>query len=250
LLRSRNHDDFARITSLRSIRQGRGSAVALSVKQALACIGRVPDSSIVRDLFGYAVVPKELSTRTQLGLLEGKHYHVNVIQVAPEDFPSWATRQICYALQFTRDIFGGVGIGIGRVNWYHVTSAQAGSKAVIDSEAEASDLTSDWTVPNDGLDLFVVRLINGADGWSAVNGSCNKDAGKQMTGSVVEIYLDNDDYAGNGFAHEMGHYLGLDHVADSGNFIGGNGASDSWTGIFSWQGDEMKKHCFMKNGCR
>ncbi len=223
--------------------------MTLSVKQALACIGRPADSSVVGGLFGYGVVPRPLSLRTQLDLLAGKHYHVNVIQVAPEDFPSWAGRQICYALQFTRDVYAKVGIGIGRVDWYFVTRDQAGTKAVIDSDSEASDLTADWTVPNDALDLFVVRLINGADGWSPVRGNCDKNAGKQMTGSVVEIYQDNDDYAGNGFAHEMGHYLGVDHIPDVGNFIGGDGASDSWTGIFDWQGDEMKKHCFIKNGC-
>lgn len=223
--------------------------MTVSVRTALSCIGRGSGTSVLRDVFGYWVLPGELSLRGQLEALEGKHYHVNVIRVAPEDFPGWSTHQICYSIQFTRDVFAKVGIGIGRVNWYDVPEADAGSHAVIDSSSEADDLTDDWTVPNDALDLFVVRRINGADGWSAVGGSCDKDS-KGMTGSVVELYESDDDYAGNGFAHEMGHYLGLDHVPDNGNFIGGDGSSDSWSGIFSWQGDTMRNHCFMKNGCR
>jgi Pregnancy-associated plasma protein-A len=65
-----------------------------------------------------------------------------------------------------------------------------------------------------------------------------------MTGSVVSLNgsLAN---AGNTFAHEMGHYLGLSHIADADNFIGGNGSSNSNTHIHAWQGDSMKKHCFV-----
>ena len=100
------------------------------------------------------------------------------------------------------------------------SAADAGGKAIIDSSSEAQDLTADWTVPNGSLDLFVVQVVNGASGWSPVGGSCDKDS-KGMTGSVVSLE-GGKDYAGNTFAHEMGHYLGLDHVAESGNFIGGS----------------------------
>lgn len=220
----------------------------LSVKKGLDCIGRPAGTSVVGDLFGYVTVPKEISLRQQLEALQRKHYHVNVIAVAPEDYFSDAFRQICYSLQVTREIYNNVGFGIGRIEWFHITAEQAGDKAVTDSEDEARDLTGDWTVPNDGLDLFVVRLMTDTDGWSAVDGSCDKNS-KGFTGSVVELYEGNDDYAANGFAHEMGHYLGLNHIADANNFIGGDGASDSNTGIFSWQGDTMKSHCFVKNGC-
>jgi membrane peptidoglycan carboxypeptidase len=85
--------------------------------------------------------------------------------------------------------------------------------------------------------------MNGADGWSAVSGSCDKNS-KGMTGSVVSL---NGSLANssNTFAHEMGHYLGLDHIAASDNFIGNNGASNSNTNIFDWQGNKMKSHCFV-----
>lgn len=224
-----------------------------SVREALACVGHGAGGSVLRDLFGYFTVPKRMSIRTQVQRLKDKHYHVNVIRVAPEDFPAGSTNQICYSLQITREVFGQVGLGIGRVLWFDISRDEAGSKAVIDSGGEGEDLTEDWTVPNDGLDLFVVRLINGSEGWSGVDGPCDKDS-KGWTGSVVELYLDptdsrDNDYAANGFAHEMGHYLGLDHIATSGNFIGGNGASDSWTGINASQGTTMKRHCLVRDGC-
>jgi hypothetical protein len=65
-----------------------------------------------------------------------------------------------------------------------------------------------------------------------------------MTGCVVSL---NGDYAnsGNTFAHELGHYLGLNHIADPANFIGNNGSSNSNTDILAWQGDIMKTHCFV-----
>ncbi|MFT5890055.1 MAG: hypothetical protein ACI9Y7_000143 [Dokdonia sp.] len=220
----------------------------LSTRSAFSCIGRTSGTSVLRDLFGYSEVPKEISLRAQIEALENKHYHVNVIMVAPENYFSGARRQICYSLQVTREVFSDVNFGIGRIEWYQISEAEAGDLSVTDSEGEAEELTSDWTVPNDGLDLFVVRLMTDTDGWSAVNGSCDKDS-KGFTGSVVELYSGDDNYAANGFAHEMGHYLGLNHIADPNNFIGGNGSSNSNTAIMNSQGNIMKSHCFVKDGC-
>ena len=91
-----------------------------SVRDALACLGHPSGGSVLRDLFGYSLVPKSMSVRDQVRAIEGDHYHVNVIQVAPEDFPAGARRQICYSLQVTREIFGQVGFGIGKVEWWVV----------------------------------------------------------------------------------------------------------------------------------
>ena len=76
-----------------------------------------------------------------------------------------------------------------------------------------------------------------------MNGSCNKNDNSygSMSGSVASL---NGSTAESGvvFAHEMGHYLGLDHNADAGNFM----SPIAWptaTGIHQWQGDVMKRHC-------
>jgi hypothetical protein len=177
--------------------------------------------------------------------MKGKHFKVNVILVSVEDFTPSDYDKVLYALQFTRDIYAKVNLGIGKINWCQIIKSQAGSKATINSRSEAKELTEDYTVYNDALDLFVVRVFKGSAGWSATDGPCDKDE-KGFTGSVVSLNGDKD-YVGNTFAHEIGHYLGLNEVDDNGNFI--HGKSNSWTGIYSWQGNIMKNHCFVLSGC-
>ena len=169
---------------------------------------------------------------------------VNVIRVGSDNWTAADIAELNGALAGAAAIFAKVRLELREVGRFVITAAEAGANEVIDSEAEAEDLTSDWTVANNALDLFVVRVMNGADGWSAVNGSCDKNS-KGMTGSVVSL---NGSLANssNTFAHEIGHYLGLEHIPDNGNFIGNNGSSDSFTGIYDWQGDTMKRHCFVR----
>jgi Metallo-peptidase family M12B Reprolysin-like len=168
---------------------------------------------------------------------------VNLIMVGRDNFTSANETQMVNSLTIARQIYAQVGLNIRNVSYWAITSAQAGTLEIIDSLAEADQLTDEWTVPNAALDVFVVRSMNGADGWSAVNGSCNKNA-DGMTGSVVSLNGDVGN-SGNTFAHEKGHYLGLEHIADADNFIGNNGASNSNTNVYAWQGDIMKKHCFV-----
>lgn len=173
---------------------------------------------------------------------------INLILVGTESFTTADRQEIAAALDIMREIYSRVDILVERVGWFGINNADAGGFVTIDSKAEAKNLTESWAVPNDSLDVFVVRSMTyGADGVSPVNGTCNKNA-EGWTGAVVSL---NGDAAnsGNTFAHEVGHYLSLNHVPDTGNFVGSttdtNGASDSWTGIFDWQGNAMKGHCFI-----
>lgn len=172
-----------------------------------------------------------------------KYPGLNIILVAGDSFTPAEIQKVRDSSVIMRQIFAQVSIGVDRVAWYEISTSEAGIFAVIDSESEAEDLTDDWTIQNNSLDLFIVRSMNGADGWSAVDGSCDKDS-KGMTGSVVSLNGSTAN-SGNTFAHEIGHYLGLNHIPDTGNFIGGNGNSDSWTDIYVWQDNTMKRHCFM-----
>lgn len=167
---------------------------------------------------------------------------LNLILVGIESFTAADIQKVADMLAITRSIYGQVSLGIPAVEWFQITNTQAGALAVIDSEAECVDLTEDWTVNNGNVDVFIVRSMNGgADGRSPVNGPCDKNA-KGMSGPVVSLNGSTAN-AGNSLAHELGHYLGLDHIPDIGNFIGGDGGSNSWTGIHAWQGDVMKRHC-------
>jgi hypothetical protein len=169
------------------------------------------------------------------------HVDVNVILVGSDNFTAANRTQVNSSIAIARSIFGQVRLDLRERGRFIVTAAQAGANEIIDNAAECADLTGDWTVQNDAIDMFVVRSMTDADGRSPVNGPCNKNA-KGMTGPVVSLNGSTSN-SGNTFAHELGHYLGLDHIADSGNFIGGNGSSNSFTGIHEWQGNTMKRHC-------
>ncbi len=225
--------------------------MSISLKSiATSCLGITPPFSVLNHIFGYFFHPGQtLSLKRQLELCRGEGLNINVILVGDDDFDWDDWRKTQYAIQFMRAIYANVDLGVRKIRWQAIHSADAGAFITINSSAEAHDLTDDWNGPNGNyLDVFVVRLMTHADGVSAVDGPCSKDDKDEMTGSVVSLN-GSDDNAGNTFAHEIAHYLGLQHVDDVNNFIGNNGASNAHVGISSWQGDVMKRHCYAKDIC-
>src|SRR5262245_39737487 len=115
-----------------------------SLRQAAQCIGLSGDIQVVRDFFGYWTgAPKPLSLLTQLKLLQGKHVHLNLIRTAALQPPSLKT--IDAGLQFMRDVYATVGVGVGRIERYRVP--QGGYEIVVDNDV-AKDLFDSWSVPN------------------------------------------------------------------------------------------------------
>ena len=229
-----------------------------SLKQLVRCIGLSGDISIIRDFYGYTRVPtgNQLSLLTQARLLKSPHIHLNLIRVGTNEngwFSDADEQEIDTAVQIMRDIYATVSIGIGRVERYSITVAQANGRQDIDSDDEAETLTDEWTVPNDALDVFFVLTYAGATiGLSRTDGSCDKDA-KGMDGSVIAIESDSRT-TGFVLAHEVGHYLGLDqdfddnHSPDPNNlmyFQVPNGGQ-----LTGGQGGVMKLHCRMKAACQ
>jgi hypothetical protein len=181
-----------------------------------------------------------------IGALTASHrLDFNLILVGRALFTAADITETNAALAIARGIFARVGIYLRVAATFGITAAQAGANLTIDNDSEAADLTADWTFPNRALDLFVVRHMNGAAGWSAVDGSCNKNDNSygQMTGSVASLIAATAS-TGVVFAHEMGHYLGLEHTYDTGNFMSPV-AYPNATGIQRWQGDMMKRHCLV-----
>jgi Metallo-peptidase family M12B Reprolysin-like len=157
-------------------------------------------------------------------------------------------QEIDAALQFTRDTYATVGLGVGRIQHFDITTADANGRDNIDNDAEAAALTTEWTIPNDAMDIFFVLTYAGDTiGRSAIDGPCDKNAG-DLNGSVVAI---EGAVATTGFvlAHEAGHYLGLSHVAvtDTANLM--NGRVPNGGNLTADQGTNMRDHCFVRPGC-
>lgn len=218
-----------------------------SLRAFASCIGINGEFSVSRNFFGFMLgPPSAVSVATQIQRLKGRHVHMNFIRVGSDQFTNADLSEIDSALQRTRDLYAPASLGIGRIEHYVITTADAAGAEHIGSDAEAEDLTDDWTVPNSSLDIFfVLTYATATIGLSRVDGPCDKNA-KGMDGSVVAIE-GNAQTTGFVLAHEAGHYLGLGHSSDGGNLMFGsvpNGGA-----LTSGQGSNMRDHCFARSGC-
>lgn len=250
-----------------------------SVKETMNCIGldtSVP-VSILWGLFGFfrARVPKdpEANVTARVSLLDlvkslqGRHIHLNIIRVGIDKFTDDPNAdhdeidKIDYAIYKLRNIFKQVDLGVGRVQHWDVPTADANGREDIGDEAEARALWAEWSVPNDGIDMFMVHNISaGFVGYSPIDGACIKDSGRD--GALGgEVNRDPDGIART-FAHEVGHYLGLAHNHADNNCPGDDPGKNNLMAqtrcaisvrdsvlLNDQQGNVMRSHCFVKDGC-
>lgn len=220
-----------------------------SLRQRAACIGIATSPlSVRRDFMGQLTNSVPVSLKQQLDRLGSKFVHVNAIQVGSDQFTFNDAVEIDRAIAKTRDLYAAAGrsMGVGRIQHFVISTAAAGGRDVINSDGEAESLTDEWTVPNDALDLFLVRQYVGSTaGLSRVDGPCDKNA-KGMDGSVVEMNAGGgvSDFA---TAHELGHYLGLSHRTNSTALM--NPTIPNGGVITTSEADDMRDHCRMKNPC-
>lgn len=227
----------------------------LSLKQtAEQCLSETPDMTVLRDVFGYARgAPERLSVKRQLDLVEGQSFGINLIVVCPGRFNSSDYGDIEAAVQTARDLYAQRDVGIRAIEWYHVDASDANGHCVLgddgSSNGEAKALTQDWTVDNDFMDTFIVSSISPKDGWSAIDGQCDKQSGGcEMSGSVVEM-VNNSTVMGILLAHELGHYFGLEHTDRTNNFMNDTVGTNN-TNITSGQASTIKnKDCFTSEVC-
>lgn len=196
-----------------------------SVKAALSCIGMSGGTrSVLGDLFGFLLrrvptdpdttVTASVSLTAHLQGLSGRHLHVNAISVGFDTLSAadqqTALERIDYGIYRTRNIYRPVSLGIGRVQHWQISAAASGGRDDLGSDDEADDLTDEWTVPNNGIDVFVVRNISDDFvGTSPVPGDCDKD--DKDDGLIGgEINRGHEPFSRT-FAHEIGHFLNLSH---------------------------------------
>ena len=160
-----------------------------SIRQIAGCINLGKQTfNLVHDFFGFINgVPDQVGVLAQVRRLQGRHTHLNLIRVGSDQFTPADIDEMDQALQFTRTNYAQVGLGIGRVQHFAIPTAEANTAENINNDDEAEELTNDWTVPNDALDIFFVLTYAGSTlGLSWVEGPCDKNA-KGMDGSVVAI---------------------------------------------------------------
>ena len=247
-----------------------------SVKALLKCIGvdaggRV---SILRDLFGFsrgrvpaeqaADAVAEVSLIRLVRDLQGPHLHLNVIRVGfdalPEAARPAAVEKLDYAIFRIRQIYRPAGLGIGRVEHLVVDARESGGRDDIGSFDEFDAMSTEWTVPNDGIDIFVVRNVS-ADfiGVSFVGGSCDKGRGRD--GVLGGHISRGSEGVARTFAHEVGHFLGRRHnhedecptsAEDLLNLMAQTKCVDSVREAVLLTGPQastMRGHCSIRNGC-
>jgi hypothetical protein len=222
---------------------------------ASQAIGLNSGFSLVRDFFGYRFYDSNqrfydpLSLRKQMTLVQDRSIHISIILVGlDEDFEgaSVVTRDqinfIQMGIQYMRDIYAKAPLGVRKLYWLRIGVEEAGSFLNLESDSEAQDLTDGWSGDNDGIDCFFVQNIidDFADGWSNMDGPCDKNETCGLSGAVMGIE--------NGLrvliAHEVGHYLGLGSGTSIDNFMGLN---DS----FSPSASELtpSQAVIMRSGC-
>jgi hypothetical protein len=181
------------------------------------------------------------------------HFDLNVIMVGKDKFNAAQLQKVNDSIAVMTSIYAPLGPTVGVINRYEIKSADSRGLHIIRNEADAETLSGLWAVPNDAIDLFVVAVIPIKDGWSPLQGKCPKQKGKTVRSPVVSLNGDKDN-AGNTFAHEVGHYLGLPHAEDDSSLVGAGFVatnfmktnSGSNTEMTQAQSQKMRTHCTIK----
>jgi len=238
--------------------------------------------SILGDFFGFrrARVPADeglaagsVASVSLLQLandLDDDFVNINIVRVGSDQFlvdndPTTSLPStdhlhlIDYCIYRTRNIYRTRGVGVGRVEHYAILTADAQNHEICTTRDEMEEITDTWFVANDGIDTFVPFILNVPSGTgvilgrSAVNGPCEDKDDKGMNGSVFGLW--GPEQASRTFAHEVGHYLKLEHrnstnnnlMQQSGSVPSGNMRTS--VNLTNGQGNDMKSHCLTNSGC-
>ena len=205
-----------------------------------------------------------MSLKEQMTRLRGVRSNLNFIAVGSDQFADSDFIKSDYSIFKLRNVYRPVGVGIGRVQHWVVSTADTNGLDTPTTTGDLEDLTQDWTVPNDGIDLFVPHNMSVASnggqilGRSAIDGPCDKNA-KGMNGATCG--LRGREQTARTFAHELGHYLGLSHnhgdtcptsTTEQNNLMAQSRCAISTRNsvlLTSSQGGNMDDHCSIKAGC-
>jgi hypothetical protein len=170
------------------------------------------------------VIRGEITTRVMLA------YGVNIIKVG--NFGSAEHTDLYNAVDQMRQIYEQRDITLRGVQRYIINDTLAGSYTVLNSEDEFRDMLEDWSVPNDFVDVYVVQDFQ----WSTFNGYAGDIPGPTTkTGRRDGVAVEKTGFTDASgtqrlnvgtlaqlIGHEVGHYLGLQHLEDTNNLMRSN----------------------------
>lgn len=225
------------------------------------CLGKTGTLSVYRDLFGYpwGRIDRDLRVRRHIENIRAKSINLCVFFVGHEPgfagtFTEAQAISTQHAIDLMRELYEQADIGVRKIFWRYIHDDDAAPYISVDA-GEATDLTEDYSGPNDGIDLFMVQTITDAGGWSNSDGPCDKDD-KGRTGAVVEVNTSSDDFLGIVVAHEVGHYLGLKHTNSATNLMGVDSNNDgigeitlNSRDITASQRETMRSSCWVRAAC-
>jgi hypothetical protein len=195
----------------------------VSVKSILDCVGvdTNQDLSMLGHMFGFVrgrvptdpdpSVTAEVSILDWIRGVQDDHINLDIVQVGFDAMSSGARadglHKIDYSVYRIRNIYRTVNLGVGRVEHYTLSSADADGMDDIGSENEAEDLVDDWNAGGNGIDVFMVRNI------SADFVGLAPAKGDGVVVAIERAAADDLDFerVARTFAHEVGHFLDLDH---------------------------------------
>lgn len=238
----------------------------VSLRQVAACIGVTGSFSVLGGFYGFFLgrVPTDptgaavnLSLLLQIKRLQNPHFHLDVSAVGSDNFTDADNGAVDYSLFKIRNIYAQVGVGVGRVVHHRITSANAQGLDVITSEDQMETLSDTFSLDGDSINVLIPAMMSVPSdggsilGKSPVGGPCEEKDDKGMNGSVVGPW-DSEQMART-MAHEVGHYLDLDHRNDDPDNLmcqtsHANSVRDSVL-LDSDQEEEIKEHCLMQPGC-
>lgn len=225
------------------------------------CLAKTGTISVYRDLFGYpwGRIDRDLRVRRHIENIRAKSINLCVFFVGHEpgfggSFTLAQAISTQHAIDLMREIYEQADLGVRRIFWRYIHEDDAGPYLSVNA-GQATDLTEDYSGPNDGIDLFMVQNVSDAGGWSNSNGPCDKDD-KGRTGAVVEVTTTPDDFLGILVAHEVGHYLKLTHTNSATNLMGVDSDNDgigelslNSRVITASQRTTMQSSCWVRDAC-